>query len=483
MTDFKDIKQAVSTQEKGVGFRPSFPALWHLEELGVVPDLSTFESLGWDAASQANNPVRVAIIDTPVAYKHPNLRGAIDLGLMRDFSVSDLGSFLLRNLAPASNEDRASRTDLVNQISAISGSNRSDQQNRILEEIADIASKSAISPGPQEVDPIDPFDRSPLPGAHGTALAGLIGARPTRINLVGPAYIDNSPEAPETRILELPYCGINPFCRIVPISISVSSRATSLLGALEYALMIEPDIVVVADVWERPGALESSAVELDDWQEVEQRFLALCRRCFVFCAAGNEARSTLEYPASLSLKSIAGGPWAVGAAQRSIADPAVATDLSYSPMFDPISMTHNMIRTLSTESSRYDREFKKVDPYMIRDEEIAVPDGVFDQDFPPRDIITTDIPGPFGYNPSPYRYTPDLYYVATDPPDPSEKHLEVASLFCRFAGTSASVAIAAGLTSLAMVKRRGGKPANWVPNFGPRDGLFDFELAQGFVGP
>ncbi|EEX12411.1 putative peptidase [Citreicella sp. SE45] len=113
-----------------------------------------------------------------------------------------------------------------------------------------------------------------------------------------------------------------------------------------------------------------------------------------------------------------------------------------------------MIKTLSTEFERFDRERSLVDPWAIANDAIGrpVPDELHSveygdpkiTDFPPRDIITTDRPGPYGYNPSDYDHVPKQ----------SETHYEIGSLFCRFAGTSASTALAAGLVSLAIAVRK-----------------------------
>jgi hypothetical protein len=72
--------------------------------------------------------------------------------------------------------------------------------------------------------------------------------------------------------------------------------------------------------------------------------------------------------------------------------------------------------------------------------------------------MTTDVPGPNGYNPSAYLQDP----FASD--DGTDTYLDPSSLFCTFSGTSAATAIAAGMISLAMAMghlHRGG------PRFDP----------------
>lgn len=466
-----------------VGFRPAFHALWHLKELGVVVDLKDFESTKtWDEAQKAD-ATKVAIIDTPVAYEHPNLVGAIDLALMRDFSATDEGAFVVRKLEET--DDKNARRGLAKKIGARYGK----LGEKIKKEIDDLDNTSEPDPFARE--------RVQVFGAHGTAVAGLIGARPASVNLLRPALINDEIKGPEIEDLELPYCGVDPFCRITPISVSAAPNPHMLLGAINYAILIEPDVVVVADSWDRPVGEHVPHI----WEEVEIAFKELCAVSMVFCAAGNEPIESLVYPASLS--NLRPGPWAVGACT------STGDDLTYSPLSDAIKgHGYRMIRTLSSESSRYDRDVKKLDPWEDEDEDLKYPPEIFDECFPPADIITTDVPGQAGYNPSAYDYTP----MASDkiyPKAPSGAcgkpnealHYEIASLFCRFSGTSAATAIAAGLISLALaIQRAKTKPPGGrgtAPSASPGDGgeepptpplpedvaPFDIDAAWAIVAP
>ena len=487
--DCKNIKPRV-------GLRPSFHALWHLLPLGVVSNLTDFKSDDWKVAAKAakKNPVKVAVIDTPVAYNHPNLRGAIDIGLMRDFSTSDLGNFVVRIFEDRDQNDGAdliSRKNLEQKVKgkqgelerAISselleikawlpkaaklkdlqktlhellesgrGLGDQVQANQIQEYIAQLEHDS--SPAGMKVH----YEMTPNFGSHGTSVAGLIGARPTQIDLFKPPYFGEDLEKPDViKNLELPYAGINPFCRIIPISISSTPNPKMLLQAIKYARLIDPDVVVIADSWDRP----KDADVISDWQAIKTAFLELCKSSIVVCAAGNEPRNSLVYPASLSQSEKSGaGPWAVGACDEK------GTDLSYSPDFQVINgLGHRMIKTLSSEHSRYDRDVKRLDPWENVDPELKLPEG--DSDFPPTNIVATDVPGDAGYNPSPYRSTPD----------PDGCHYEIASLFCRFSGTSAATAIAAGLISLALATTsKQGKPP-----FNHKSQLFNLIRAKELV--
>lgn len=231
-------------------------------------------------------------------------------------------------------------------------------------------------------------------------------------------------------------------------------------------------MVVIADSWDRPEGADRD----DDWCKVEDLFLDLCRRSLVFCAAGNEPTEALVYPASLALKTRetaegktepAWSPCAVGACDSE------GADLTFSPDATRVPSDHLLIRTLSTEQSRQDQRRTRLDPWDIVDKELGRPAG--DPDFPPRDIVTTDVPGPRGYNPSPYDHVPRA----------DGEHFEIASLFCRFSGTLAATAIAAGLVSLALAAGPGAdktadEEAGEEPD-DPRETLFDLAAAARFV--
>ena len=267
---------------------------------------------------------------------------------------------------------------------------------------------------------------------------------------------------PKELNLDLPYAGINPFCQIIPIAISAAPDVEMLIGAVQYARLCNPEIVVIADSWDRPKNWQ----EDPRWTTLQNEFMGLCRSTIVFCAAGNEALSTLVYPASLSDEEF--GPWAVGACD------STGHDLTYSPNQNAIlGHGHWMIKTLSTEHSRYDEEVQRIDPWEDKDEDVFRPNGA--PDFPPTDIITTDLPGRAGYNPSPYDYKPEI----------DGEHYEIASLFCRFSGTSAATAIAAGIVSLIPANRRqnfqrkGKKPSDDEIKE-KLSGLFDLDTAKYF---
>lgn len=393
------------------GFRPAFHALWHLKALGVVDDLKGFHG-AWDQ-HQAGTEVRVAVFDTPVAYDHPNLAGVIDLALMRDFSIHDDGVFVVPT------EDgpiRRTREQLVAVLSEWEGSP---------------TARVAIENETAGNDP-RPDCRPRYFGAHGTAIAGLIGARPAITKIRRPALRGDLDKASVDQDVSLPYAGVNPFCTIVPITMSASPDPQMVLAALQYAQLVKPDIVVIAAAWEDRRHRKSA------WNKVDAALLALCKKSVVLCAAGNSGDVDLAYPACLSVEP--GGPIAVTACDTE------GKVLAYAP--NPVK-NDNVLRTLSSWSEAYSADgvtwdpWKAIDPMVIQPCEDPVLKGK-SVELPAETLISLDVPGPYGYNPSPYRYRP-----TGDRP-----HFDIGSLYCRFSGTSASTALAAGLIGLAIQERR-----------------------------
>lgn len=439
----------------GTGFYPSFPALWHLEVLGVA-DTSSFASNAWSAAetaAKANGAVRVAIIDTPIAWKHPNLKGAIDLGLMRDFSISNAGAFIVRDLKE-SPEDESSRQELAKSLAE----DDTKEALAILAEIKEIANSAGLKGLPHE---------PAIFNAHGTALAGLVGARPATAPVVQRTDYGKSAQPLAESEISLPYAGINPFCRIVPISTTPAPDPDMVFAALRYARLIDADIVIVADSWdkERMGRSVSGTQAIDDkayadgksWADVEDELALLCKKAVVLCAAGNSGETALAYPASIAGNKKFQNLWAVTAGSED------GKELSYSAKPNDPAKT---LIALSTEAPRFDRIVDLIDPWAIAAPDPGRPKAK--QHVPARRIISLDAPGPVGYNPSPYRYTPP----AKGP------HLEVGSLFTEFSGTSAATAVAAGLISLA-IQTKGNLPAenNVIERPETKSDLFDLNQA------
>lgn len=370
---------------KGTGFYPSFHALWHLKALGVTDgDSGQFSSTPW-MGEEHNSAVRIVIMDTTVDWEHPNLQGVIDTEQMRDFS----------------------------------GSNDGEKVN--------------TKTGPT------------IYGAHGTAVAGLIGARPAAAvklqlpNRAGLSAINahSVSTKSETREINLPYVGINPFCTIIPVSLTASPDPEMVLAALDYINKLDPkpQIIVVAAAWDDTvrAKMNKQSFDKDEkkWSDVTTVLSEICKSHLVLCAAGNSGADEMAYPASLAETT-----------PGMIAVTACDTDgipLTYA--YRPQPEQKKIIATLSTQGTRYDNISTFLDPWAEVDPYLEKPSD--NSKFPIQRIISLDPRGRRGYNPSIYRY---------DPPT-NGPHLEIASLYAEFSGTSAATAIAAGLISLAMQKK------------------------------
>lgn len=327
--------------EEGVGFYPEFHALWHLQALGVVQDFADVSHGAWGAVDPERR-VRVVVMDTPVDWGHPNLIGAINTDLMRDFSSVNAG-------APMTGAEGTAEAVIY--------------------------------------------------GAHGTAVAGLIGARPSRVVLQLPQRADDTALPPEKRRREvdLPYAGINPFCEIVPVALTAAPDTEMVLAALRYVETLDADIVVVAAAWDdTPRALadeHSFDPNAPKWSQVEAALQRVARKATVLCAAGNSGPGLMAYPACLAGR--VDGLIAVTACD------AHGALLTYA--YDPKGQAQ-VIRTLSTQGPRYDRVQALLDPWAERDASLKLPGNT--TAFPAERILSLDPRGPRGYNPSPYRYTP-----------------------------------------------------------------------------
>lgn len=423
LTFIETITSGAYDQPVGKGLRPAYHALWHLKELGVVNDLTSFGG-AWDG-HQAEKGVRVAVIDTPVAYDHPNLEGVIDLALMRDFSIHDEGVFVV----PTDDGPiKEAREKLVEELEGWSSKGVEEAKRTMRMETA------------KEDD--RPDCRPRYFGAHGTAIAGLIGARPASVDIRKPAFlVSGEPvELSDNHSLTLPYAGVNPFCSIIPITTSASPDPEMVLAALQYARLIKPDIVVIAAAWEDHRHRKSR------WAKVDEELRALCKESVVLCAAGNSGDIDLAYPACLSAEP--DGPIAVTACDKA------GNVLAYAP--DPKS-NDRVLRTLSSWSETYSDKgvirdpWKAVDPMIVQPSDDPTAGGSV-AELPVEGLIALDAPGPYGYNPSPYRYRPSR----------KGPHFDIGSLYCQFSGTSASTALAAGLIGLAIqesrMARKEGKP-------------------------
>lgn len=495
--------EAVANGPQGRHLRPEFEACWHLKDLGVVSSLETFDSKAWDLAESKINagarPPLVVVMDTPLDAGHPNLARNIDKALMRDFSVLYEGVFPTPSF-DLSLQDFQKRLSLVKvlpdpvpnnlteaEIKALPNSEWGKQHPEISGDILrDLKDASFAHPGgdPQEEPSLAAKRRNfakYVPGAHGTAVAGIIASIPAEMPVQSAVAFGETIKPSETVGVQLAYAGINPFATIVPISLTAAPYPDMVLGALNYISGLKPDVIVVAAAWadgrdlapqhdpdDPTWTLEQNEddvdfsqdpvlqVDSDIWKEVTQKLKDLSKEATVVCAAGNVDSEQLVFPARLCAEDD-NNIWAVTACDD------VGEELSYSP---PLNKNWRMIKTISTQLPRSDRGETVIDNFAYELAELRKePSGY--KTVTPRDLITLDPRGRQGYNPS---SMPSLSGAEDEP------LLEIGSLFSRFSGTSAATAVAGGLLSLAKMLHGDANP-KCASN---PDVLFDLEQAMAF---
>lgn len=446
--------------EFGSGVYPWYSAFWHLHKTGIITDIDTFDSPAWDdAAAQPSDhrPTRVALIDNSVAWQHPNLANCVNSNLMIDFFSSRLGAFpgtpnfgdLADLFTSDDNQQQRSTKMLVQQQVApvtsvwddfrnrISVENQRDRYNRI-----QAATLSTFS-------------------AHGTAMAGLIGARPVPQSFATPVILKPSSSLAQEILTNvpqhLPYAGADPFCEIVPISTSFAPDCIQLILALLYAHLIRADLIVIARDFpdpERsmPDSIYQQTARCPDFPLATQTLrdalrdltVEISKERPILCAAGNGSDDLLVNPATLADTN--NGIIAVGArtALGSIAgySPSFGNPASivYAPSGDGERLDDNLQR-LDTQSTALDRLLHDSSYRDSLDTNADdTPDTAVDATsvFAVQDLITTDVPGRGGYNGSPYR----------DIRDDNNDFYELASHYCHFSGTSGAVGVAGGFASL-----------------------------------
>ncbi|MEH7827875.1 S8 family serine peptidase [Gemmobacter denitrificans] len=395
----------------GTGIYPEYPALWHLVQSGVVSDLTSFASPAWDEAAQAATPRVVALIDTAVAWDHPNLRGAIDQALMRDFSVVDEGAFVLADTALSADDLARRQAVLAAMQPGVPGA------DTLLDAMR--ATAGQHDPALVAADPVF--------GAHGTAMAGLIGGRPVAGALLRRPdrhLPDGSVIAGADDPVALPYAGVHPLCRIVPIVTTGAPDPGMWRAAFAYADLIGADVVACASM------LDFDASD-PGWQAADTTIRAVGARRVILAAAGNDPTG-LAYPASLRGQ------------DRILAVAATTRDGVAAPYAPGGASFH----ALSGDSLSLDAAVVIYDPHARPDPAGAVllPDQTVPRPMQLEDLVTTDVPGPFGYNPSPFPHVPGAALAG----GMGDWHHEIGSLYARFSGTSAATALAAGLAALAM---------------------------------
>ncbi len=462
-----------TTLKNGQGVYPYYDALWHLDATGVRVGN---DSAAWDMANEDRvrpdwTPVKVALIDTSVAWEHPNLKDVIDRSHMIDFFAARLGAFPERKGQSDFTADelpgKAQTEKLAKQAGTVA--------EGLLAEL--IQRLQSPSPAQSRVRSAT----SAAFSAHGTAMAGLIGARPVFFENGSPVFLGEiSPltpggiPVPVQRFMDdlpsvLPYAGVNPYCSIVPISTNLELDPEQMILALLYTSLIGADVIALPrDIADPTRFRLSSGTGLPDsdevdllkathpvsydlqdqalWNELNTIIMVLSERIPIVAASGNGSDNRVIYPASISDKT--NGIISVGAQAATGQPSGYSPDKEFVDVFAPSGDGERLdtnLRRLDTLSTDYRPEEHSSD--YVSEVKTNLTEPLERSTYAIQDLITTDVPGRFGYNGSDF---------VVD--DMSENELEeektiaitdFGSYFCSFSGTSGAVGVAAGFLSLA----------------------------------
>lgn len=402
----------------------NYDALWPLCCMGVLNE--DHSPNGWDIDASAERKSRVAVIDTSVAVDHPNLKDAINRSLAFDLFSTRLGAFPYR---PADEK--------IGPITLNTSTNVTSGQPHVTELLAELIDR--LSPNSTawigKVQPTVSADFS----SHGTAICGIIGARPIK------AALTEGYQEPATGHgkVPLPYTGVDPSCEIVPISTNFDPSPNSLILAFLYAELIDADVILVPrtipdptrtvpELTENLGGTmlrdlvaptENSMMNLQAWDELAQLISNISLSRPIICAGGNGQEDGGIYPANLASEH--NGVISVGAVN------AKGYRSGYSPSRAVTVMGP------SDDSEIFDRTEIRLDERRHDYSSLGVPPGHANLKFSHYEVISTDVPGTYGYSSSPF------------PGEEPEAGLrEFGSYFCRFGGTSAASAFVAGFLAL-----------------------------------
>lgn len=400
---------------KGTEQYPVYCALWPLQAMRLLDEKAVDPEVWTDIRDKIDSTpkwkqTRVAVIDTSVAIAHPCLQKSINSELMLDLVSEKWGAF------PFAKNTELPDLGLSDSERLVEGNAPAERLLRRLEQ--------RLKPGMSSKNGGLTAEEGWKFSTHGTAIVGLIGGRP--------CFVAHQPLATSKPVdLPLPFSGVDPFCEIVPIATGFDADPQQLILALLYADMIRADIVVIPRDFPDPRHQTKVASDIREpiklGKALEHLLKALSEYVPVVCAAGNDGAEKAIYPASLAAE--ADGIIAVGAVNSK---GYTAGYSNFGPQID--------VYAPSSDSERFDAEEIRLDDQdRDYDKDLKVPTGNVVDYFSSLNVISTDVPGRYGYNGSRFA-VPDINKAVRD----------YGALFCRFGGTSASAALVSGFISLGM---------------------------------
>lgn len=443
--------------------------LWHLAAIDVLStddsgDAPVITGTIWDRIP-AGPPALVALIDTGCSRLHPNLASRVDPDSIDFISHVHGAKYTDPAIDPGAGETtQAHFTGL--DVTGLGDLGLDVLGESWLEDlVAELAESTGVSRSLIDVDE--------LFGAHGTACAGLMVAEPGAVDGAGeavpPEALRDDPAEPPAEGDILPYFGVDPFSRLLSIRTGFDDNAAPLIAAFLYAWMKGAHAIVLprglpdparrnlpvrdtltagldsraaqpqADLFarlqaeaERPNSSYSPQTGFLDrrpWDVLRAVILAIGRRIPIFCAAGNEGESQLIYPANLADGD--NGIIAVGA----------VTARGYRAGYANYGEGLTLVAPSGDSTVCNRTQYRQPDPERHPDDADLVPVRTPAQvsiPFSELDLLTTDLPGPFGYSAEGRRDRGEI----------GEK-----GYYTDFSGSSGAVALAGGIGVLVQRAR------------------------------
>lgn len=465
----------------------SYYYLWHLAALGVIDatfgplspggetDFSspTINGTVWDTIAQAfptaNTPATIALIDVGVSRSHPNLKSRLDAVKSIDLVSHPYGAKYVAAPAASPYDPEVKAAFFAGLSTAGLGAlNLTGPETGYLNSlIAELMASEGVVHTLIEGD--ETF------GTHGTAVAGLAIGEPAMTVQGAPALpdvliADDGTAAPNQNRNTLPYFGVDPFSRLISIRTGFEQQPDQFITAFLYAYTNGADVILLprglpdpvrsvinpkpelsqdlderanwerADLFARleeatplaseirPYAVGKTANRDVAWNILAKLIVAISRKVPVICAAGNDGESQLIYPASLA------------AANNGIVAVGAVTPNGYRSGYSNYGTKLTLVapsddfEIYTRHQLRVDRTDPMVDQHFYHPGNgKVIPHSHFS-------LLTTDLPGTFGYAGGSDPYSSIL--------PPLDNPGIGGGYYTAFGGTSGAAALVAGVAAL-----------------------------------
>jgi subtilisin family serine protease len=471
MTDQPQLQAKYTRDAQAADEKPYPPYyyLWHLCALGVLraeraPGSPCPEIVGtlWDDldathGAKAYPKTTVAMIDVGVGTNHPNL-AQVDMEKAIDLVTHRYGARRRSVVAgEVSNAKEPAQFFRDLTIEGIDLKMFSDRERAALDSYIDeLRGSNGVFHDEETLD-------AALP-SHGTAVAGLVVGDPgfVRFGDEGVAQTvsleilmkgEVTARSLGRRDNVVPYFGVDPFSRLVPIKTSFDADPWPLIAAFLYAVHIGADVILlprdipdpkrgilqakselIKSIPRAERALETAG-SADDasalgWTILSKLLVEISKTIPIVCAAGNSGESQLIYPASLAGNDEPNGIIAVGAVN------ALGCRAGYSNYGKGLTVV-----APSDDGEVYNRHQARIDysnPATKLHEyglgsATTVPYSHYT-------ATTTDLPGAWGYAGGTVPYVANLA--------PENNPGFAGGYYTAFGGTSAAAALTAGVVAL-----------------------------------